>query len=75
MKIKIQKFKKVKSTNDTALKLIKKNTLEPTLILSEQQTDGRGRVGRKWISKNGNLFISLFLDLTRIKLILNNLQF
>ena len=23
------------------------------------QTKGRGRVGKKWISKNGNLFISL----------------
>ncbi len=68
MKIKIQKFKKVKSTNDTALKLIKKNTLEPTLILSEQQTDGRGRVGRKWISKNGNLFISLFFRFDQNKI-------
>ena len=68
MKIKIQKFKKVKSTNDTALKLIKKNILEPTLILSEQQTDGRGRVGRKWISKNGNLFISLFFRFDQNKI-------
>ena len=30
MKIKIKKYKKVKSTNDIALKLIKKNFSEPT---------------------------------------------
>ena len=60
MKIKIKKYKKVKSTNDIALKLIKKNISEPTLVTSEKQTKGRGRVGKKWISKKGNLFISLF---------------
>ena len=56
MKIKIKKYKKVKSTNDIALKLIKKNFSEPTLVISEKQTNGRGRAGKKWISKKGNLF-------------------
>ena len=51
MKIRIKKYQKVKSTNDIALKLIKKNISEPTLITSEKQTNGRGRVGKKWISK------------------------
>ena len=45
MKIKLKKFKIVKSTNDIALKLIKKNFTEPTLITSEMQTRGRGRSG------------------------------
>ena len=60
MKIKIKRYKKVRSTNDVALKLIKKNILDPTLVTTEKQTHGRGRVGKKWISKKGNLFISLF---------------
>ena len=60
MKIKIKNYKKVKSTNDIALKLIKKNISEPTLITSEKQTNGRGRVGKKWISNKGNLFMSLY---------------
>ena len=68
MKIKIKKFKKVKSTNDIALKLIKQNIPGPILILSKQQTNGRGRVGRKWISKNGNLFISLFFRFDQTKI-------
>ena len=68
MKIKIKKYKKVKSTNDIALKLIKKNFSEPTLVTSENQTKGRGRVGKKWISQNGNLFISLFFKFDQRKI-------
>ena len=60
MKINVIKYKKVKSTNNTALKLIKKNITKPTLVTTEKQTNGRGRVGKKWISKKGNLFVSLF---------------
>ena len=67
MKIKIKKYKKVKSTNDIALKLIKKNYPEPTLVTAEKQTNGRGRVGKKWISKKGNLFISLFFKFDKRK--------
>ena len=68
MKIKIKKYKEVKSTNDIALKLVKKNILEPTCIISEKQTRGRGRVGKKWISKKGNLFISLFFKFDQKKI-------
>ena len=68
MKIKIKKYKKVRSTNDTALKLIKRNFSEPTLIISEKQTNGRGRVGKKWVSKKGNLFISLFFKFDQKKI-------
>ena len=68
MKIRITKFKKVKSTNDIAIKLIKKNISRPTLIVSEKQTAGRGRVGKRWISSKGNLFISLFFRLNKKKI-------
>ena len=68
MKIKIKKYKKVKSTNDIAIKLIKKNFSEPTLVTSEKQTNGRGRVGKKWISNKGNLFISLFFKFDQRKI-------
>ena len=62
MKINIKKYKKVKSTNDIALKLIKKNITGPTIVTTERQTKGRGRVGKKWISQKGNLFISIFFS-------------
>ena len=35
MKIKIKKFKKVRSTNDIALKLIKKNILEKKMFFQD----------------------------------------
>ncbi len=68
MKIKIKKYKKVKSTNDIALRLIKQNISDPTLITAERQTNGRGRVGKKWISKKGNLFISIFFKFDQRKI-------
>ena len=68
MKIKIKKYKRVKSTNDVAMKLIKRNILEPTLITTEKQTNGRGRIGKKWISLKGNLFITLFFEFDQKKI-------
>ena len=68
MKIKIKNYKKVKSTNDVAMKLIKRNFLEPTLITTEKQTNGRGRIGKKWISLKGNLFITLFFEFDQKKI-------
>jgi BirA family transcriptional regulator, biotin operon repressor / biotin---[acetyl-CoA-carboxylase] ligase len=64
MKLKIIKFKSVKSTNDKAIKLIQKNRHTKGLIFSEIQTKGRGTMGKKWISKKGNIFISVFFKIT-----------
>ena len=68
MRINVIKYKKVKSTNDTALKLIKKNITNPTLVTTEKQTNGRGTVGKKWVSEKGNLFISLFFKFDQKKI-------
>ena len=65
MKIKLIKFKSVKSTNDIAIKFIKKKKTQPTLISSEKQTRGRGTMGKKWISQKGNLFISIFFEINQ----------
>ena len=61
MKIKLKKFKKVRSTNDVALKLIKKNISEPILITSEKQTNGR--IGVKFPKRQS--FISIFPNLIK----------
>ena len=63
MKFKIIKYKKVTSTNDTAIKLIKKKGKISGYICSERQTKGRGTYGKKWISCKGNLFGSIFFPL------------
>ena len=68
MKIKLRKFTIVKSTNDVAIKLIKKNIIEPTMITTKKQTNGRGTIGKKWVSKKGNLFFSLFFKINQKKI-------
>jgi BirA family transcriptional regulator, biotin operon repressor / biotin---[acetyl-CoA-carboxylase] ligase len=68
MKIKLFKFKSVKSTNDVALRLIKKINLNHAIILAEKQTHGRGTMGKKWVSKKGNLFLSIFFELNQKKI-------
>ena len=65
MKLKSLKFEIVKSTNDIAHKLIKKKKIRPTIIVSEKQTKGRGTMGKKWISKKGNLFLTIFFDMSK----------
>ena len=60
MKFKIFRFKKVKSTNSTAIRIIKNYKLNYGMIISETQNKGRGQYGKKWISYKGNLFVSFF---------------
>ena len=49
MKLKQFNFKKVKSTNQIAIRLIKSSKNEFGLIVSETQSKGKGQYGRKWI--------------------------
>tara|TARA_B100000902_G_scaffold332172_1_gene330003 strand:- start:29 stop:559 length:531 start_codon:yes stop_codon:yes gene_type:complete len=63
MKFKIFKFKKVKSTNNTAIRIVKNTNTNYGMIISENQNNGRGQYGKKWISYKGNLFISFFYKL------------
>ena len=64
MKLKKYFFKKVKSTNDTALRLIK-NGKSNGIIMSELQSEGRGQRGNKWISRKGNLFMTVFFKISK----------
>ena len=59
MKLKKFIFNRIKSTNDTAVRLIK-NGKENGIISAEIQTKGKGQRGKKWISKKGNLFLTIF---------------
>ena len=68
MKLKLLKFKSVKSTNDTALRLIKSKYSKPTIVTSLSQTRGRGTMGKKWVSKKGNLFFTIFFELKQKKI-------
>ena len=71
MKFKKFKFKKVKSTNSTALKIIRETKYNLGMVVAETQINGRGQYGRKWISSKGNLFISFFNELNKSNLSIN----
>ncbi len=64
MKFKKFKFKNVKSTNDTAIKLVKYKNCKSGMVIAETQSKGKGQYGKKWISYKGNLFVSFFHELT-----------
>ena len=68
MKLKIFKFKKVKSTNNTAIRIIKNSNFNFGIVFSEAQNNGRGQYGKKWISYKGNLFVSLFFKIEKLNI-------
>ena len=70
MNIKKFVYKSVNSTNDIAIKLIKKSKIKAGLIVSEKQKKGRGQRGKKWISHKGNLFATIFFSLDKNNLTL-----
>ena len=73
MKIKKFKYKCINSTNDIAIKLIKKKNIRAGLVFTEKQKKGRGQRGKKWISYKGNLFVTVFFSLENINLTIKQL--
>ena len=65
MNFNIYNYNKIPSTNDEAIKLIKKKNMKQGLVFSKIQTNGRGTRGKKWISKSGNFFGSVFFQLNK----------
>jgi BirA family biotin operon repressor/biotin-[acetyl-CoA-carboxylase] ligase len=58
----IHHYFRVGSTNDVAFQLAQEGAVEGTLVLSEEQTSGRGRLGRSWFSeRNLGIYMSLIL--------------
>ena len=65
MKFKIISYDTVNNTNETAIDLIKRNKFENGFVYALSQKKGKGQYGRKWISKKGNLFGSIFFHLKK----------
>ena len=64
MKFNIFRYKIVQSTNKTAIRKINSG-YENGIVVSEKQSNGKGRYGREWISKKGNLFTSIFFKINK----------
>jgi len=58
----IHHFLEIGSTNDAARQFAEQGAAEGTLVLAEEQTQGRGRLGRSWLSERGaGIYASILL--------------
>lgn len=63
----------VDSTQSFAAKIAKESTETGTVVVAETQTAGKGRLGRKWVSPKGGIWLSVVLrpefDVSKITLV------
>ena len=59
MKFNFVRFKEIDSTNNEAKKYASEGGSVPALILSENQSEGRGRLGRNFYSDNKGVYMTL----------------
>ncbi len=55
-------FDSIKSTQEYAVKIAANSKNNGTVIIAQQQTGGKGRDGRKWISPKGGIWLSVILQ-------------
>jgi BirA family biotin operon repressor/biotin-[acetyl-CoA-carboxylase] ligase len=54
-------YPSIPSTMDEAKRAATEGAAEGTIVVAEEQTGGRGRLGRVWLSPKGNIAMSLIL--------------
>src|SRR3989449_8068105 len=59
--LKVITYERISSTNTMAKALAQKGAADWTVVVSEVQTQGRGRSGRSWKSPKGGLWFSLII--------------
>jgi len=57
-------FDTIDSTQNFAIKIASNSIENGTLVISQKQTRGRGRFGRKWLSPQGGIWLSIVLHPT-----------
>ena len=60
-------LKSVDSTNNYALQLAKDGAAHGTVVWTDEQTNGRGRFERKWISESGKDLLASFIVRPELK--------
>ena len=58
---KIHHFDELGSTMHVARELAKKGAEEGTVIIAEAQSQGKGRLGREWLSPQGGIYFTIIL--------------
>ena len=62
-------YPRLTSTMDVAKRKAQQGAAEGTIIVAEEQTVGRGRMKRTWLSPKGNIFLSVILYPSTVHLI------
>lgn len=62
---KVYHFKELNSTNEYSKKLVK-DAEQGTVVLADEQTNGKGRFGKNWYSPQGGLWLSIILKPKKI---------
>jgi BirA family transcriptional regulator, biotin operon repressor / biotin---[acetyl-CoA-carboxylase] ligase len=57
----IHRFETLGSTNDEAVRLAREGAPHGTVVWAEDQTSGRGRMGRTWEGGCGNVYLSVIV--------------
>lgn len=65
---KVIAYPSLSSTNDIAKREARKGVREGTVVLAEEQTAGRGRLKRAWLSPKGSIALSIILHPTPAQL-------
>jgi BirA family biotin operon repressor/biotin-[acetyl-CoA-carboxylase] ligase len=65
LKQRIVHFERIDSTNSEAHRLAEQGERGPLWIWADEQTSGRGRLGRGWISEPGNLYATFLFPISR----------
>jgi BirA family transcriptional regulator, biotin operon repressor / biotin---[acetyl-CoA-carboxylase] ligase len=60
----IRRYDTIDSTNLAALRLARSGERGPLWIVAREQTTGRGRCGRRWMSASGNLFATWLIAMS-----------
>lgn len=57
----VYSYDEIDSTNDAAYRLAESGEKEGALVTAQTQTKGKGRMGRRWSSPEGGIYLSLIL--------------
>ena len=56
-------YDRIDSTNAEARRLVEQGEQGPLWIVADEQTEGRGRMGRTWVSEPGNLYATFLFSI------------
>jgi BirA family biotin operon repressor/biotin-[acetyl-CoA-carboxylase] ligase len=64
LKHRVIHFERIDSTNSEAHRLAQRGERGPLWLWADEQTEGRGRLGRTWVSDPGNLYATFLFPIS-----------